>query len=35
MRIDYTRKLDPSFWFGPVTDVFMDAGADAFLAGLD
>lgn len=35
LTIDYTRKLDPSWWFGPVTDVFMDAGASAFLNGLD
>lgn len=35
LRIDYTRRLDPSFWFGPVTDLFMDAGAATFLHGLD
>lgn len=35
MRLDYTRRLDPSLWFGPVTDTFMDAGARAFLASLD
>ncbi len=35
MTIDYTRHLDPSVWFGPITDTFMDAGADAFLASLD
>lgn len=35
VRIDFTRDLDPSFYFGPIIDVFMSAGADAFLAGLD
>lgn len=34
VRIDFTRHLDPSFYFGPVTHVFMSAGADAFLRGL-
>ncbi len=35
LTIDYERRLDPALWFGPVTDAFMDAGAAAFLAGLD
>lgn len=35
LTIDYERRLDPAFWFGPVTAAFMDAGAAAFLAGLD
>lgn len=35
VSLGYTRKLDPSLWFGPVTDVFMDAGTHAFLASLD
>lgn len=35
MTVDYTRALDPAIYFGPVTDVFMDAGATAFLASLD
>lgn len=35
MTIDYERRLDPSWWFGPVTELFMNAGADAFLSGLD
>lgn len=35
MAIEYRRKLDPSWWFGPVTELFMNAGADAFLSGLD
>ncbi|WP_461024276.1 hypothetical protein [Thalassiella azotivora] len=34
VTVDYTRRLDPSFWFGPVTDVFMDAGSGAFLRSL-
>ena len=33
--VDYQRRLDPSLWFGPVSTVFMDAGARAFLRGLD
>lgn len=28
--VDYDRKLDPGVWFGPVTDVFMSAGVEAF-----
>lgn len=32
--LDYTRDLDPAIYFGPVTEVFMKAGASAFLAGL-
>ncbi|MBM6402832.1 hypothetical protein JQN72_01050 [Phycicoccus sp. CSK15P-2] len=35
MQVDYERRLDPALWFGPVSDVFMHAGVDAFLAGLD
>ncbi|KRE62123.1 hypothetical protein [Nostocoides sp. Soil756] len=35
LTVDYERRLDPAFWFGPVTGAFMDAGAAAFLAGLD
>lgn len=34
VRLDFTRDLHPSFYFGPVTHVFMSAGAEAFLAGL-
>lgn len=34
VRIDFTRHLDPSFYFGPVTGVFMTAGAEAFVRGL-
>ncbi|GAB2773713.1 hypothetical protein GCM10027020_28770 [Nocardioides salsibiostraticola] len=32
--INYERRLDPGFWFGPVSAVFMDAGARTFLRGL-
>ncbi len=35
LTIDYRRHLDPAFWFGPVSEVFMNAGADTFLAALD
>ncbi|MGL4746088.1 MAG: hypothetical protein ACRCXL_17110 [Dermatophilaceae bacterium] len=35
MTVRYERHLDPALWFGPVTAAFMDAGAAAFLAGLD
>lgn len=35
MSIRYERHLDPSLYFGPLTSVFMDAGTEAFLAGLD
>lgn len=35
VRINFVRDLDPSWYFGPIIDVFMSAGADAFLAGLD
>lgn len=35
MTVSYRRHLDPALWFGPVSAVFMDAGAGAFLAGLD
>ncbi|MGL5910283.1 MAG: hypothetical protein ACRCZP_09795, partial [Phycicoccus sp.] len=35
MTVRYERHLDPALWFGPVTAGFMDAGAAAFLAGLD
>ncbi len=35
VRIEYVRHLDPALWFGPVSALFMDAGASAFLAGLD
>lgn len=35
LTVDYRRKLDPAFWFGPVTEVFMNAGSAALLAGLD
>ncbi|MBF4161248.1 hypothetical protein [Nocardioides acrostichi] len=34
MIFDYERKLDPSLWFGPITDRMMDAGAAAFLHSL-
>lgn len=35
MEVVYERDLDPAFWFGPISEVFMHAGAAAFLAGLD
>lgn len=35
VSIDYVRDLDPALWFGPLSEVFMTAGADAFLASLD
>lgn len=35
LEIVFERDLDPAFWFGPVTEIFMSAGAAAFLAGLD
>ncbi len=35
MTVVYERHLDPAVYFGPISDVFMDAGAAAFLAGLD
>lgn len=35
MEIVFERDLDPAFWFGPITELFMDAGAAAFLASLD
>lgn len=35
LAVDYERRLDPSLWFGPLTDLFMEAGADTFLRGLD
>lgn len=35
VAITFERDLDPAFWFGPISDVFMTAGAKAFLAGLD
>lgn len=35
INLAYVRDLDPAFWFGPLSEVFMTAGADAFLAGLD
>ena len=34
VRIDFTRHLDPSFYFGPITGAFMTAGAEAFVRGL-
>ncbi len=34
LAVDYERRLDPGLWFGPVSAVFMDAGARAFLRGL-
>lgn len=35
VTVDYGRHLDPALYFGPLSDVFMDAGAAAFLAALD
>lgn len=35
VRITFERDLDPAFWFAPISSVFMNAGAEAFLAGLD
>ncbi len=35
LTVDYERHLDPAAYFGPVSAVFMHAGASAFLAGLD
>lgn len=35
IRITFERDLDPAFWFAPVSSLFMNAGAEAFLAGLD
>lgn len=35
VEITYERDLDPALWFGPISEVFMGAGASAFLAGLD
>lgn len=35
ISLTYVRDLDPAFWFGPLSEIFMSAGADAFLAGLD
>ncbi|GGL29954.1 hypothetical protein H9L10_01970 [Phycicoccus endophyticus] len=35
MTVGYERHLDPALYFGPLTDVFMDAGVAAFLAGVD
>lgn len=35
VRLDYDRDLDPAFWFAPLTEFFMGAGASTFLAGLD
>lgn len=35
VRITFERDLDPAFWFAPVSSLFMHAGAEAFLAGLD
>lgn len=32
--VAYSRRLDPGWYFGPVTSVFMDAGARTFLRGL-
>ncbi len=34
LGIDYERRLDPGAWFGPISSVFMNAGADSFLHGL-
>lgn len=35
MEVVFERDLDPAFWFGPVSELFMGAGAAAFLASLD
>ncbi len=35
VRITFERDLDPAFWFAPVSSLFMNARAEAFLAGLD
>lgn len=35
VMIVFERDLDPAFWFAPVSSLFMNAGAEAFLAGLD
>lgn len=35
MEVVYERDLDPAFWFGPVSELFMGAGTAAFLASLD
>lgn len=35
VHLDYTRKLDPSWWFGPITDTFMHAGAASLLNTID
>jgi len=35
VRLAFDRDLDPAFYFAPVTDFFMSAGASTFLAGLD
>ena len=35
VEITFERDLDPAFWFGPISSLFMTAGAEAFLAGLD
>ncbi|MGN0063720.1 MAG: hypothetical protein ACI379_05715 [Nocardioides sp.] len=35
VRLAFERDLDPAFYFAPVTDFFMSAGAATFLAGLD
>ena len=35
LAIDFERDLDPALYFGPITDLFMSAGAKAFLTGLD
>ena len=34
VAIRYERDLDPAIYFGPITDLFMSAGARAFLTGL-
>lgn len=35
LGLTFTRDLDPGWWFGPLSELFMGAGADAFLASLD
>ena len=35
MTVGFERHLDPALYFGPVSELFVDAGADAFLAALD
>ncbi|QIK75103.1 hypothetical protein [Nocardioides piscis] len=35
LSLSFVRDLDPAFWFGPLAELFMGAGAEAFLASLD